>query len=128
MKKLVLSLGLASLIFANDGAVLVEQNECKSCHNIYGSNKAPGFMGISRRNLNFYPYDKVKENIINSIKNGSSGKYRYFSDTQMPSFSNLSNKDLDKIATYILNLSNDMPRRYGRGGIHHGYMRHNGKY
>jgi cytochrome c551/c552 len=119
MKKLILSLGLASLIFANDGAILLEQNGCMSCHNIYGPNKAPAFMGISRRNLNFYSYDKAKEKIINSIKNGSSGQYRYFVDAQMPSFPNISNQDLDKIATYILNLSNNMPKGHnGRGGMH----------
>ncbi len=44
------------------------------------------FMGVARRNLRASSYEVAKNTIINSIKNGSKGKYAKFSD-EMPAFS-----------------------------------------
>ena len=116
MIKRVLALGMVgvfSSVFAADAQTLLGQNGCMACHNIMGKKTAPAFMGVARRNLRFEGAN-AKTNIINSIKNGSKGKYRYFQDAQMPPFSNISNGDLDTIADYILSLGNKRGMR-GQG-------------
>ncbi len=118
MKKIVLFLGVVGVfgsLFAADAQTLLEQNGCMACHNIMGKKTAPAFMGVARRNLRFEGAN-AKANIINSIKNGSKGKYRYFTNTQMPPFPNISATDLDTIATYILSLKPPKGARRGQGG------------
>ena len=115
MKKIVLSLMLTSGLFATDATTILNSNGCMSCHNIMGRKDAPAFMGIARRNIRFEGAN-AKANIINSIKNGSKNRYRNFINTQMPPFSNLSEDDLDTIATYILSL-NTQRGMGGRGMI-----------
>ena len=118
MKKIVLALGVIGLFsgaFATDAQTLLNQNGCMSCHNVMGRKSAPAFMGVARRNLRQNSYQTAKRNIENSIKNGSQGKYRYFTDTQMPPFANLSSDDLDTIATYILSLKSSRGNGKGRG-------------
>ncbi len=117
MKKIVLALGIVgvfSAIFATDAQTLLNQNGCMACHNIMGKKTAPAFMGVARRNMRFEGTN-AKANIINSIKNGSKGKYRNFTNVQMPPYSNLSDSDLDTMATYILSLNNQRGMR-GQGG------------
>ncbi len=117
MKKAVLALGIIgifSMVFATDAQTLLNQNGCMACHNIMGQKTAPAFMGVARKNLRRNSYADAKENIINSIKNGSKGKYRYFPDAQMLPFPSISNGDLDTIADYILSLGNKRGMR-GQG-------------
>ncbi|MFK5881393.1 MAG: cytochrome c [Sulfurospirillum sp.] len=119
MKKIVLVLGvvgLFSMVFAADAQTLLKQNGCMVCHNIMGKKTAPAFMGVARRNIRFEGVN-AKANIINSIKHGSKGKYRYFPDAQMPPFPNISDEDLNTIATYILSLNSNRQRgmRKGKG-------------
>ena len=100
MKKVFLSLStLLTLIFASSAEELIEQNKCMNCHNIIGMKDAPPFSGIARHNSHWY--GKSKDSIINSIKNGSKGKYPMFSNTQMPAYNHLSNEELNKIADWI---------------------------
>ena len=102
MKKLILTLLLASAtLLASSGEELTKHNGCMECHNIMGKKAAPAFMGTAKKNLKWYG-DEAKANIIKSIKNGSKGKYRQFADTEMPAYSNISESDLDTIATWIL--------------------------
>ena len=88
-------------MFANDGEQLVKNNGCMECHNVMGKKLAPAFMGIAKKNIRWFG-DDAKLKIIKSIKNGSQGKYRRFSDTKMPAFSHLTDKELNSIADWIL--------------------------
>ena len=122
MKRLISSLALSAIVttalFAQDDAqTLITKNNCMSCHNIVGMKDAPPFAGIAKRNTRWG--GNAKANIINSIKNGSQGKYRMFSNTQMPSFKNLSDKDLDTLANWVLSQSSNMGGR-GRMGMMQG--------
>ncbi len=102
MKKLILTTLLASsILLASSGEELTKQNGCMECHNIMGKKAAPAFMGTAKKNLKWYG-DEAKANIIKGIKSGSKGKYRQFSDTEMPAYSNISESDLDTIASWIL--------------------------
>ena len=84
-----------------------------ACHAVASKKAAPAFAGIAMRNKRFEGAD-AKMVIMNSIKNGSSGKYRRFSDSSMPAFSNLSDEELNIIADYILSTSSQA-RRKGQG-------------
>lgn len=102
MKKIILTIILSStVVFASSGEELLQQYGCMECHNIIGKKSAPAFMGTAKKNLKWYG-DQAKNNIIKSIKNGSKGKYRQFMDTQMPAYNNISNDDLNIIASWIL--------------------------
>jgi len=102
MKKVIIGLSLSTLItFLNATSVqeLIKQNKCMNCHSIIGMKDAPPFAGIARHNNHWY--GKSRKNIINSIKNGSKGKYPMFSNTQMPAFKHLNKEELNKIADWI---------------------------
>ena len=102
MKKLISTTLLATtILLANSGEELTKQNGCMECHNIMGKKAAPAFMGTAKKNLKWYG-NEAKANIVKSIKNGSKGKYRQFADTEMPAYSNISESDLDTIASWIL--------------------------
>ncbi len=109
MKKIILALGVVGLLssssFATDATTILNNNGCMSCHNIMGKKDAPAFMGVARRNMRFEGTN-AKANIINSIKNGSKGTYRNFTNNEMPPYPNLSDSDLNTIADYILTLNN----------------------
>ncbi|MCD6433504.1 MAG: c-type cytochrome [Sulfurimonas sp.] len=120
MKKILLvSLATVTVLSAQSGETLAKDNGCMECHNIMGKKLAPAFMGTARKNLKWYGND-AKSKIIDSIKNGSKMKYRNFADTEMPAYKHLSDKDLDEVSTWILDLyrsnRNAMPanRRGGR--------------
>jgi len=71
-------------------------------HSLVASKKAaPAFAGIGKRNKRFEG-DNAKTTIMNSIKNGSKGKYPMFSDSAMPAFPNFSQEELSTLADYIL--------------------------
>ncbi len=117
MKKIfIIAVATVSMLFAQNAEILVKENGCMECHNIMGKKVAPAFKGTARKNLKRYGND-AKLQIIKSIKNGSKGKYRNFSDTSMPAYSNLSDKELDEISTWILELytKNRTTNTNGRG-------------
>ena len=119
MKRLIFTIGIlglaSSTVFGATATTLLKDNGCMECHNIRGMKKAPAFTGIARRNLRRNSYEVAKGIIIDSIKNGSSGKFPNFSDTKMPAFDYLSNQDLETIADYILSLGSQGGRGKGRG-------------
>jgi len=122
MKKIILTVTVVSSLFALSGYDLIEQNGCTACHAIASKKSAPAFAGIARKNLRFYG-SEAKYNIINSIKNGSQGKYRNFTNTAMPAFDNISSSDLDIIADFILSQSSKAKGHGGMGrGMHKGRM------
>lgn len=117
-KKVIIGLGLIAFIsnssFAKDSAeVLISKNGCMACHNVMGMKDAPPFAGIAWRNLRWS--NNPKATIINSIKNGSHGKYPMFSNTKMPSFNNLSKEELNVLATWIISQSSNNMMRCGSG-------------
>jgi len=105
---------VGSCLFANSAEELIEQNGCLACHAVASKKTAPAFAGIGMRNKRFEGAS-AKETIMNSIKNGSKGKYRMFSSSEMPAFANLSDSDLSLIADYILSQSSKA-RGFHRGG------------
>ncbi len=118
MNKLTLTILLGTSVFASNGAELIQQNGCTACHAIASKKQAPAFAGIAKRNLRFYGTN-AKNIIINSIKNGSNGKYPKFNYTAMPSFNNFTNQQLDDIATYILLQSNKAKNNHNHMGKGH---------
>jgi cytochrome c551/c552 len=100
-------------LFATSAETLIEQNGCLACHAVASKKAAPAFAGIGMRNKRFEGAS-AKEVIMNSIKNGSKGKYRYFASSAMPPFANLSDEELSTIADYILAQSSKA-RGHGRG-------------
>jgi len=108
-----------TLLYAKSAQELIKKNNCMSCHNIIGMKDAPPFAGIARHNSNWY--GKSKQSLINSIKNGSKGKYPMFSNTQMPAFKHLTKQELETIAAWIF--------AQGSNKMHNGNwhcMMHNG--
>ena len=97
--------------------ILLQENNCFNCHNINGMKSAPPFTGIARMNSSWF--GNAKSSIINSIKNGSHGKYPMFSNTKMPSFKNISEDELNTLSDWIiLQGSNSMHK----GMMHNGHM------
>ena len=89
MKKIILiSLLVNVSLFAQNAQELIQENGCLACHAVASKKAAPAFAGIGMRNKRFEAVG-AKEVIMHSIKNGSKGKYPYFSDSAMPAFSNL---------------------------------------
>jgi len=119
MKHYLLSLALLSggVLYAQSGQALAQQNGCMACHQIQGRKSAPAFRGIANRNLRFNG-SNAKAAIIQSIKNGSKGKYPQFADAQMPPFPQLSSADLNTLADWILSQARrgGMGRGRGMGG------------
>ena len=121
MKKIIATLSITVMMatsgFAADSdsaKVLIEKNGCMSCHNIMGMKAAPPFSGISWRNSRGGA--SAKSTLKHSIKNGSHGKYPMFSNTKMPAFSHLSDKELDTLATWVLAQSKNMKCGQGKCG------------
>jgi len=119
MKRLAMILTLAAssarLLHAADGAQTAEKNGCMACHAVVGKKNAPAFRGIANRNLRFNG-SNAKTAIINSIKNGSKGKYPKFAGNVMPPFPNLSEDDLNALADWILSQAARGGQGMRRGG------------
>jgi len=109
----LLTLG-GSLLWAADGATLAKENGCFACHQVVGKKSAPAFRGIANRNLRMHG-SSAKSVIIQSIKNGSKGKYPQFTDSQMPPYPQLSSADLDTLADWILSQARQGGRGMGKG-------------
>ena len=112
---------LASTLFAKNAQTLLEENACMSCHNIRGMNSAPSFMGIARMNSSWL--GASKDSIMESIKDGSQGKYPMFSNTKMPGFSHLSKEELSTLTEWILEQGS---RGMQRKNMHKGSRMNNG--
>ena len=104
---------LSSALFAQNAEEIIKQNGCLSCHAVASKKAAPAFAGIAKRNMRFEG-SRAKEVIMNSIANGSKGKYPMFADMEMPSFKNLSPEELSSVADYILAQSSKA-KYQGRG-------------
>jgi len=111
-KILFVALLASGSLFAGSAENLIAENGCLGCHAIASRKAAPAFAGIGKRNKMLYS-SNAKAIIVKSIKNGSSGKYRRFSSSAMPAFSNFSDKELNILADYILAQSS---KAKGHGG------------
>ncbi len=105
MKKIVLSCILitSSSLFAKSAETILKENNCMKCHSIRGMKSAPPFSMITKMNSGWF--GTSNKDIKNSIKNGSQGKYPMFSNTTMPSYKNLSDKELDTIIAWLESIS-----------------------
>jgi len=113
MKKIsILILVNVSLFAAGNAEDLIEQNGCLACHAVASKKAAPAFAGIGMRNKRFEG-DNAKATIINSIQNGSKGKFPMFSDSAMPAYPQLNDEELSTLADYILAQSS---KAKGHGG------------
>ena len=102
MKKVIFtSLLVGVSLFAQNAQELIQENGCLACHAIASKKAAPAFAGIGMRNKRFEGAG-AKGVIMHSIKNGSKGKYPYFSDSAMPAFSNLTQEQLSTLSDYVL--------------------------
>ncbi len=75
---------------------VLEQQRCQNCHDIYKDKVAPSFLSISKKYNNNKP-------LIESIKNGSKGKWKNFK-LIMPPFKKMTDKDIEGMVNWILNL------------------------
>jgi len=126
MKKIIFtSLLLSVSLFAQNAQELIQENGCLACHAVASKKAAPAFAGIGMRNKRFEGAG-AKEVIMHSIKNGSKGKYPYFSNSAMPAFANLTQEQLSTLADYILAQSSKARHKGGMGqgkGMGQGMMR-----
>ena len=76
------------------GAKLFRAGRCKECHTIDGKGGAVG------PNLTFVGSRRSREYIIEQIKNPKS----HNPNTEMPSFSNMPEKDINDLADYLSGL------------------------
>jgi len=111
-KIVVIGLLVTTSLFAQSAEELINQNGCLSCHAVASKKAAPAFAGIGMRNQRFEG-SAAKEVIMNSIHNGSQGKYRMFSGSAMPAYPNFTQEQLSTIADYILAQSS---KARGHGG------------
>ena len=122
MKKLAfMTVLVTSSLFAQTATEIMNDNGCMACHAIASKKSAPAFAGIAKRNMRFEGTG-AKATIMNSIKNGSSGKYPHFSGTKMPAFSHLSDAELTTVADYILAQSSKANCNSGGGRGNGGSM------
>jgi len=113
-KLLVLTACSTLLLNASDGASIAQKYGCMGCHAIVGKKSAPAFRGVANRNLRFNG-SNAKTSIINSIKNGSKGKYPKFTNSVMPPFPNISDNELNTLADWILSQAGRRGQGQGMG-------------
>jgi len=99
MKKiLILITAIYNISLAMSGENIVNQYGCMECHGIKKGKTAPAFEDIAKK-------AEIK-NIKDSIKNGSQGKYKKFTQNIMPEFDYFTNNELENIAKWIKSLKN----------------------
>ncbi len=114
MKRLSIALiGMCTLLSAQSAQQIIEQKGCLGCHAVAMKKNAPAFTGIAKRNLRFEG-ENAKAVIMQSIKNGSKGKYPKFSNAIMPAYPDMSVGELNTVAEYILSQASKAKR--GGGG------------
>jgi len=79
-----------------DATTLLQNNACLSCHAIDHKVVGPAYHDVAARYAND-PQALAK--LTSSIQHGGSGKW---GDVPMPPFAQLSNDDLNSLATFIL--------------------------
>ena len=125
MRRVTLVLVIIGLInsslFAKSAKDILKKNNCMKCHNINGIKYAPPFSMILRMNEGLFGLSE--NDIKNSIKYGSKGKYPMFSNTSMPAFKNLTDKELDTLITWLKSLKG-MRHRMMRHYMRHRMMQH----
>lgn len=106
---------ISSSLLANNAEEILEKNNCMKCHNIRGMKSAPPFSMILKMNTGWFglPESEIRE----SIRNGSQGKYPMFSNTSMPAYKNLSDKELDTLMSWI--------KAQSKKGMRNNMMHHN---
>jgi len=77
---------------------VLEQQKCNNCHDIKKDKVAPSFEMIASKYT-----QKDRETLINSIKNGTKGKWKG-KVLPMPPFKNMSDKDISGMVDWILSL------------------------
>ena len=123
MKNIILTTLLATgALYAQSAEEIIDANGCLACHAVASMKSAPAFAGIGKRNKRFEGAD-AKATIINSIKNGSQGKYPHFALSAMPPFTNLSDAELSSVADYILAQSSKAKGHGGGMGMNNGMGR-----
>ena len=114
MKKIIFtSVIFATVVSAQSAQEIIDVKGCTACHAVASKKSAPAFAGIGKRNK-MQNGSNAKDIIVNSIKNGSSGKYQMFADSKMPPYPNLSTQELSTISDYILSQSSKA-KGHGRG-------------
>ena len=113
-KLLVLTACSTIILNAADGADIAQKYGCMGCHAIVGKKNAPAFRGVANRNLRFNG-SNAKTSIINSIKNGSKGKYPMCTNSVMPPFPNISDEELNTLADWILSQAGRRGQGMGQG-------------
>lgn len=122
MKKIILLTALvSSMLFAQGVQEIIDANGCLACHAVASKKTAPAFAGIAKKNKRF-DSTNAKSNIMNSIKNGSKGKFRRFADTEMPAYPHLSDAELSLVADYILSVRGRGGNGNGQGGCQNSKM------
>ena len=115
MKKIIMTaVVLSGVLFAQSAQELIDANGCLACHAVASKKAAPAFAGIGKRNKRFEG-DQAKATIMNSIKNGSQGKYPMFSESAMPPYPNFSQEELSMLADYILEQSSKAQCKSNKG-------------
>ncbi len=79
--------------------ILIQKNDCQTCHQLNKTSVGPSFMAIAERyknNLN------EKNRLADKIINGGGGKW---GNTTMSAHPQLSNADAMRIVNYIVGLS-----------------------
>ena len=115
MKKIaMITLVFSGVLFAQSVQDIINANGCLGCHAVASKKLAPAFAGIAKRNKRMNG-SAAKVTVMNSIKNGSHGKYPMFSNSSMPPFPNISKKDLSILADYILAQSSKAQCCAGKG-------------
>lgn len=85
----------------SQGAALVKQNDCNSCHHLTSQIVGPAHMDVAKK------YEFTNENIkliADRIINGSSGVWGQIMMTPHPG---LSQSDAEKMARYVLSLDGE---------------------
>jgi len=113
----------ASLFVSLYGATdeeLIEKKGCFGCHSVSSKKTAPSFAAIGIRNKRFEG-KRAKSTIIQSIKSGSQGKYLRFVGEKMPSYPDLTDEELNRVASYILSQSSKV--NFQSSGMERGLQR-----
>ena len=93
---LVVSCILASAAHANEA--LARKSDCLACHSVANKLVGPAFKDVAAK---YAGQSDALQQLENSIRNGSSGKW---GELPMPPHPKLSAADLKKLSTWVLGL------------------------
>ncbi len=99
IKVLILVVAVYSISVAMSGEDMVNQYGCMECHGIKKGKTAPAFTDVAK--------SAQKERIMKSIRNGSQGKYKKYTQNIMPEFDYFTDTELKNIAKWIKSLENE---------------------